>query len=75
MMNYKLVNYTADISTPNIQFADVLETTTNQTLKQNMSVPKARDLVRYLNMGGGFDGFTPAFFLAQVPPIAIGDTE
>jgi hypothetical protein len=26
---------------------------------------KAKDLVRHLNFGGGFDGFTPAFFLAK----------
>jgi hypothetical protein len=25
---------------------------------------KAKELVRHLNFGGGFDGSTPAFFLA-----------
>lgn len=73
MMNYKLVNYQAHISSPQNQFADVLETATNQIIKEYMAVPKARELVRHLNMGGGFDGFTPAFFLADVPPLSIDE--
>jgi hypothetical protein len=26
---------------------------------------KAKEMVRHLNFGGGFDGHTPAFFLAE----------
>jgi hypothetical protein len=26
---------------------------------------KAKEMVRHLNFGGGFDGSTPAFFLAE----------
>jgi hypothetical protein len=44
---------------------DVLEETTNQVIK---SFPgdkflEARAFMRHLNLGGGFDGFTPTFFL------------
>ncbi len=73
MMNYKLVNYTAHISSPQTQYVDVLETTTNLIIKEQMHVPEARELARRLNMGGGFDGFTPAFFLAEVPPIIVDE--
>lgn len=47
---------------------DVLEETTNQVIK---SFPgdkflEARAFMRHLNLGGGFDGFTPNFFLKSV---------
>lgn len=47
---------------------DILEGTTNQVIK---SFPgdkflEARAFMRHLNLGGGFDGFTPNFFLNSV---------
>ena len=58
-MNYKLVNQPG-------HFFDVLETTTNQTVKTFMSLKDAKDFMRHLNLGGAFDGWTPHFFLKKV---------
>ena len=62
-MNYNLVEGRADKSK-----YDVLEETTNQVIK---SFPgdkflEARSLMRHLNLGGGFDGFSPTFFVKSV---------
>ena len=65
MVNYKVVNYTANFETPHIQRADVLEVETNQVIKNQVSVVEARETCRYLNFGGGFDGNTPNFFLQK----------
>ena len=58
-MNYNLVEGKADKST-----YEVIETTTDQVIK---SFPgdkfiEARAFMRHLNLGGGFDGWTPSFF-------------
>ena len=47
---------------------DVLEESTNQVIK---SFPgdqflDARKFMRHLNLGGGFDGFTPSFLLKKI---------
>jgi hypothetical protein len=52
---------------------DVLEETTNQVIK---SFPgdkflEARAFMRHLNLGGGFDGFTPNFFLNSVEKLLL----
>ena len=65
MVNYKVTNYTADISSPSDQVADVIEVSTNQTIRKSVPVTEARAQCRQLNFGGGFDGFTPTFFLAK----------
>jgi hypothetical protein len=31
-------------------------------IKTSVKKDEGRSLLRHLNMGGGFDGFTPAFF-------------
>lgn len=41
---------------------EVVETTTDQVIKTDMTQSEAKALCRHLNFGGGFDGFTPAFF-------------
>lgn len=46
----------------------VVETNTNQVIKTDMAQAEAKALCRHLNFGGGFDGFTPAFFLEKVSP-------
>lgn len=63
MVNYKVLNYTAHIDSPHQVFADVVEVPTGYAIKSGLSVGKARELCRHLNLGGGFDGFTPNFFL------------
>lgn len=40
---------------------EVQETTTDQTVYEVCSEKKARALVRSLNLGSGFNGFTPQF--------------
>ena len=64
VMNYNLVEGRADRSK-----YDVLETTTDQVIK---SFPgdkflDARKFMRHLNLGGGFDGWTPAFLIKKIP--------
>ena len=61
-MNYNLVEGKDKLN------YDVLEETTNQIIK---SFPgdkflEARELMRHLNLGGGFDAYTPTFFLKNV---------
>lgn len=58
-MNYKLKEG------KNKAMYDVVETATDQVIK---SFPgdqflKARMFMRHLNLGGGFDSWTPSFFL------------
>ena len=47
---------------------DVLEETTSQVIKSfpGDKFSEARALMRHLNLGGGFDGFTPTFFLKSI---------
>ena len=75
MVNYKIVNekrFNLDLDTVpggyEVSYVessgDVLEIKTDQIIKRGLGLRKAKDLVRHLNFGGGFDGSTPAFFLA-----------
>lgn len=75
MVNYKVKNYTAHISNPTALHADVIEVTTGHTIKSNLAVDKARELCRHLNFGGGFDGFTPAFFIENNTKISLDSEE
>ena len=65
MVNYKVKNYTADINNPADVHADVVEVNTGHTIRSGLKVDKARELCRSLNFGGGFDGWTPAFFVEK----------
>lgn len=56
-MNYKLVA-SADKSN-----YDVFETATEQVIGSFADQKDARYFMRQLNLGGGFDGWTPSFFL------------
>jgi len=51
----------------------VIETTTSQTIKTAKTVDEAKKLARHLNLGGGFDGFTPNFFLKnfKIPDLDV----
>ena len=66
MVNYKIVNYTANIDTPQMQKADVFEVKTNQVIRSQIPVGEAKEVCRHLNFGGGFDGETPTFFLSDI---------
>ena len=46
---------------------DVLEETTNQVIESfpGDKFAEARAFMRHLNLGGGFDGFTPTFLLRK----------
>ena len=68
MVNYKIVNdkQFIDIGAGYVEMGgDILETKTDQIVKRGLGIRKAKELVRHLNFGGGFDGSTPAFFLAE----------
>jgi hypothetical protein len=54
-MNYKLKVMQNGVS--------VIETSTNQTIRKFNGLEPARKFLRHLNLGGGFDGWTPTFFL------------
>lgn len=41
----------------------VMETATNQIVRSYDGLEPARKVLRHLNLGGGFDGWTPSFFL------------
>lgn len=44
----------------------VIETTTNQIIRSFDNIESARKFLRQLNLGGGFDGWTPSFFLRDL---------
>ena len=44
---------------------EVVETGTQQVIKSDMTKDAAKALCRHMNFGGGFDGWTPAFFLEK----------
>lgn len=44
---------------------EIVETSTNQVIKTDMTQAEAKSLCRHMNFGGGFDGWTPEFFLAK----------
>ena len=41
----------------------VVETASGRSIKQFPTKPRAVELLRFLNLGGIFDGWTPDFFL------------
>jgi len=44
----------------------VLETSTEQIIKTFDNKDSCRKFMRRLNLGSGFDGFTPSFFLKKI---------
>jgi len=47
----------------------VVETATEQIIKKFDTLKEAKSFMRYLNLGGGFDGWTPQFMLKKVADI------
>lgn len=59
---YKMVNNRV-VSGKNI--CDVLETESENLIYKNISQSFATVVCRHFNLGGGFDGWTPKFFLSE----------
>ena len=61
-MNYNLVEG------KNKSMYDVFEETTNQVIKSfpGDKFSEARAFMRHLNLGGGFDGWTPSFLVKNI---------
>jgi len=47
----------------------VVETATEQIIKTFKTLKEAKSYMRSLNLGGGFDGWTPQFMLKKVADI------
>ena len=45
---------------------DILEKNTGLLIKLGCTEEKARDLCRKMNLGSGFNGWTPPFFTSKV---------
>lgn len=56
-LNYKVIKEGKDFH--------IKETSTNEVILILDSKEKAQKIATHLNMGGGFDGFTPKFFLNE----------
>ena len=46
---------------------DILEVKTGNIIKTGLTQVAAKETTRKLNFGMGFDGWTPEFFLKQIP--------
>jgi len=55
-MNYKIITNQSSLF-------DVIETGTQQTICTFDLYKEAKDYMRFLNLGGAFDGYTPSFLL------------
>lgn len=66
-MNYKVKETLMwpETSEKNCPIFNVIETTTNQIIKTFMVEKEAKQFLRHLNFGGGFDGWTPSFILKK----------
>jgi len=56
-VNYKIIE--------NEKLFDVFETQTDLVLRSFKTRSEAKELAKSLNLGAGFDGFTPSFFLIK----------
>lgn len=45
----------------------LVESKTDQVIKTFTMYSEAKKMLRHLNLGGGFDGWTPQFFLKKIP--------
>lgn len=46
---------------------NIFEVGTDQTIELETSEKRARDLCRKMNLGSGFNGWTPSFFAVKYP--------
>lgn len=56
-----MINYVFETESPNSY--RIKEVPTDQIIKTGLSLDNAKKMKRFLNFGGGFAGFTPAFIL------------
>ena len=65
-MNKRRMNYNLVEGQDKLMY-DVVEETTGQVIKSfaGDKFLEAREFMRHLNLGGGFDGFTPTFLLKK----------
>jgi len=45
---------------------NVIETATSQIIKTFTDQKEAKNYMRFLNLGGSFDGFTPSFLVKKI---------
>lgn len=64
MTNYRYVK------SATVDRHDVLEIKTGHIIKSGLTHATAKEMTRKLNFGTGFDGWTPEFFLKQIPQSA-----
>jgi hypothetical protein len=57
-MNYRMIERQWD----NLKVFCIYETRTEQIIYANTTKNSVRKLMRKLNLGGGFDGWSPTFF-------------
>ena len=69
MMKYRYVNIER---TPEV--CNVVELPTGHAIYKEVTIKEAKSACRHLNFGGGFDGWTPAFFL-QKTNFSYSETE
>jgi hypothetical protein len=67
-MNYKLVDSEDMLFEGEYMFRtwDIVEIPTGLTLKYSLKKDDARSMLRHMNMGGAFNGFTPSFFCKKM---------
>lgn len=63
-MNYKLVDSENMLIEDEHMYRtwDLVEIPTGLSIKSSLKKEEARTMLRHLNMGGAFNGFTPYFF-------------
>lgn len=64
MMNYHIVPDNEGVFV-------VIETRTDIVMGKHSSHKKAKEQQRFLNLGGGFDGHTPAFLMEKIKPFNV----
>jgi hypothetical protein len=62
-MNYKTVAVDSKF--------EVHETKTKQVITSFKNQDEAKKLMRHLNLGGGFDGLTPTFFIKNTKKVGV----
>jgi hypothetical protein len=46
---------------------EIIENNTNQIIQSFVCYMKAKKKLKHFNSGGGFDSWTPSFFLIKIP--------
>lgn len=67
-MNYKLVDSEDMLFEGEYMFRtwDLVEVPTGLLIKSSLKKDEAKSMLRHMNMGGAFNGLTPAFFCNRI---------